>query len=300
MVPNKFNMIDLDGLDIIESQGVIVSGLYDKLVESIALCRYQCIYNWKFNSIPIPPTYVELESKVDGIWINDGIVVSQDDTIHIYTIEPDPTVINPLNVVSNGVYNVTEGVTGFNPVTVNVPSYTPVINPISIIENGIYTAPDGVDGYSPISVDVPSGAVDWAGLFSFTTRNEDSMSWSKSAGYLQSIWNGGSSIGADSWIEFDATNVNTISVDVEAGTSYSDTTPKWYIMLALMSTNPASINYPANNYQTNFLEYDEFHTRNSSGTLTIDVSNYTGLNYIVLSTIGWNVKFTNLTFTVAG
>ena len=126
------------------------------------------------------------------------------------------------------------------------------------------------------------------------TRNENSMSWSKSIDYLQSIWVGGVNIGADSWIAFDATNINTISVDVETGTSYSDSTPKWYVMLALMSTNPATINYPANDYQTNFLVYDEFHTKNSSGTLTIDVSSYTGLNYLVISAVGWNAKFTNL------
>ena len=122
MVPNKFNMIDLDGLDIIESQGVIVPGLYDKLVESIALCRYQCIYNWKFNSIPIPPTYVELESKVDGVWINDGIVVSQDDTVHIYSLEPEPVlpVIRPIEIAENGTYSAQDGVDGFSPITVNV------------------------------------------------------------------------------------------------------------------------------------------------------------------------------------
>ena len=141
------------------------------------------------------------------------------------------------------------------------------------------------------------GGVDWAGLFSFTTRNENSMSWTKNIDYLQSIWNGNVYIGADSWIGFDATNVNTISVDVETGTSYSDTTPIWYVFLALMSTDPATINFPANNYQTNFLTYDEFHTRNSSGTLTIDVSNYTGLNYLVISAVGWNAKFTNLRFS---
>ena len=90
MVTNKFNMIDLDGLDIIESQGAVVTGLYDKLVESIALCRYQCIYNWKFNSIHIPPTYVELAIKSDGVWINDGVVVSPENIIHIYSIEPGP------------------------------------------------------------------------------------------------------------------------------------------------------------------------------------------------------------------
>lgn len=153
MVPNKFNMIDLDGLDIIESQGVIVTGLYDKLVESIALCRYQCIYNWKFNSIPIPPTYVELDSKVDGVWINNGIVVSQDDIIHVYTLEPDPPVINPLNVVSNGVYNVSEGVDGFNPVSVQVPP--PVLVQGTADANGEYFPEQGAVGFSSFLVTVP-------------------------------------------------------------------------------------------------------------------------------------------------
>ena len=155
MVPNKFNMIDLDGLDIIESQGVIVAGLYDKLVESIALCRYQCIYNWKFNSIPIPPTYVELDSKSDGVWINNGIVVSQDNTIHIYTLEPDHPVINPLNVVSNGVYNVSEGVDGFNPVSVQVPP--PVIQPLTVDHNGVYEVTALVSGFNPVTVNVAKG-----------------------------------------------------------------------------------------------------------------------------------------------
>ena len=172
-----------------------------------------------------------------------------------------------------------------------------VVQPLSVTQNGTYNPPSGVDGYAPVTVNVSGGGgVDWAGLFSFYTRRENSMSWTKDLSYLQSVWSGGGNIGADSWIGFDATNINTISVDVETGTSYSDTTPKWYVFLALMSTDPATINFPANNYQTYFLVYDEFHTRNSSDTLTIDVSNYTGLNYIVLSPVGWNAKFTNLRF----
>ena len=300
MVPDKFNMVDMDGIDLIMAQGEEVPGLYNRLMESIAQCRYQCLYNWFFDGVVIPPSYVEMEvNEDDEVAINEGVTVSSDDVIHIYSVEPgpvDPEII-PLLAEENGVYNVPSGKDGFNPVTVEVPSYTPVINPISITENGMYTAPAGVDGYSPISVEVSSGAIDWAGLFSFATRNEGSMSWSRSIEYLQSTWNGTTSIGADSWIAFDATNINTVSVNVDTGTSYSDTTDRWYVFLALMSNNPASINYPANNYQTNFLVYDEFHTRNSSDTLTIDVSNYTGLNYIVLSCIGWNAKFTNLTFS---
>ena len=61
MVPDKFNMVDMEGIDIIEAQGVEVPGLYQKLVESIAQCRFQVLYNWMFDGVIIPPTFVELE-----------------------------------------------------------------------------------------------------------------------------------------------------------------------------------------------------------------------------------------------
>jgi hypothetical protein len=36
----------------------------------------------------------------------------------------------------------------------------PIIEPLEITENGTYTAPDGVDGYSPVTVNVPTGGGD--------------------------------------------------------------------------------------------------------------------------------------------
>lgn len=159
MVPDKFNMVDMDGIDLIMMQGEEVPGLYDRLVESIAQCRYQCLYNWFFDGILIPPTYVKMEVGLDEeVRINEGVVVTQDDIIHIYSIEPppvDPEII-PLLAEENGVYNVPDGKDGFNPVTVDVPSYIPVIGSISITENGTYTAPSEIDGYSPIVVNVPT------------------------------------------------------------------------------------------------------------------------------------------------
>lgn len=124
MIPDKFNMVDMGGIDILESQGEVVQGLYSKLVESITLCRYSCLYNWKFNAIPIAPSYVALDIKADGVWINDCIVVTEDDIIRIYSIEPEPEpvipVVEPLSVTENGVYTVQEGIDGFNPVSVAV------------------------------------------------------------------------------------------------------------------------------------------------------------------------------------
>ena len=162
MVPDKFNMVDMGDIDLIEIQGLAVEGLYQKLVESIALCRYQCLYNWKFNGILIPPSYVEMELRDGEVWINEGVSVDEEDVVHIYSIEPEPPtpvepVIQPLVATSNGIYNTPSGIDGYDPVTVNVASPQPIISPITITENGTVEAPAGIDGYSPIIVNVPSG-----------------------------------------------------------------------------------------------------------------------------------------------
>ena len=157
MVPDKFNMVDMGGIDLIMMQGEAVPGLYDKLMAAISNCRYQCLYNWLFDGVLIPPTYVQLEDIDGEIYLNEGVSVTSDDVIHIYSLSPGPEII-PLLAEENGVYNVPVGIDGFNPVTVDVPSYTPVINPVTITENGVHTVPAGVDGFNPVTVNVPSDA----------------------------------------------------------------------------------------------------------------------------------------------
>lgn len=154
MVPDKFNMVDMEGIDIITSQGEEIPGLYQKLVESIAQCRYQCIYNWKFDGILIPPTYVEMTIIDDVVWINEGVSVDEEDVIKIYSLDPPEPQLSNLSVTSNGTYYPPEGYIGFDIVEVGVPE--PIFSTISITENGEYSPPQGVDGYSFIEVNVPS------------------------------------------------------------------------------------------------------------------------------------------------
>lgn len=160
MVPDKFNMVDMEGIDIITSQGEEIPGLYQKLVESIAQCRYQCIYNWKFDGILIPPTYVEMTIIDDVVWINEGVSVDEEDVIRIYSLEPpapEPNILE-LSVTENGTYVVPEGYDGYNPVTVDVPIPEPVLTSLSVEINGTYTPPSGVDGFDEVVVNVPTGS----------------------------------------------------------------------------------------------------------------------------------------------
>lgn len=130
MVPDKFDMVDMGGIDLIESQGVVVEGLYQRLAESITRCRYQCLYNWKFNGILIPPSYVEMEARDGSVWINEGVNVDENDVVHIYNLSPPPDII-PLSVTENGEYYAPVGVDGYNPVNVDVQS-------VRNYSNGVY------------------------------------------------------------------------------------------------------------------------------------------------------------------
>lgn len=64
-------------------------------------------------------------------------------------------VIKALQITSNGTYTAGEGVDGYSPVEVNVPSPQFVTETLNVSANGTYNPGQGVDGYSQVVVDVP-------------------------------------------------------------------------------------------------------------------------------------------------
>ncbi len=158
MVPDKFNMVDMEGIDLIESQGVAVPGLYEKLVESIAQCRYQCLYNWMFDGVTIPPTYVQMRlNDNDEIEINEGVTITNESVIHIHSLEiPIFPQLQSIEATENGTYTPEEGYYGFNEVKVEV---IPPLQSIEVTENGTYTPEEGYYGFSEVEVDIQSGSL---------------------------------------------------------------------------------------------------------------------------------------------
>ena len=155
MVPSTYKMVDLDGIDLAEVNGSVVPGIYNKVSSSMNSCRIAIFCNWKFADIVIAPAHVLISvDETGGFLVNDLIAISQDDTVKLIGVVPEP-VLQELNVTANGEYLPPEGVDGFSKVNANVPDIPPVVEELSVTENGVYTPSSGVDGFSRVNVNVP-------------------------------------------------------------------------------------------------------------------------------------------------
>lgn len=124
MIPFSYNMVDMGGIDLAEANHTIVPGIYEKILEAINLCGDLILYNWKFADINIVPSAYTVIQQADSILINGLIQVTELDEVTVLGIEPPPPPIEPVEplvVVQNGIYEAEPPVSGFNPVTVNIP-----------------------------------------------------------------------------------------------------------------------------------------------------------------------------------
>ena len=153
MIPVLYNMVNLDGLDISELNGSVVSGIYQKVTSAISEDRVAIFYHWYYAGIIIPPAYVNIDDSVSNRYVVNGAIVIQSDD-RVSTIGNVP-VVDTLSVVENGTYTPPSGVTGFDTVTVNVPDIPPDLETLTAVENGTYLPSEGKDGFSEVVVNVP-------------------------------------------------------------------------------------------------------------------------------------------------
>lgn len=66
----------------------------------------------------------------------------------------------PLEVTENGTYEAPDGVDGYSPVTVNVPTPEIVLQDKTITENGTYEADEGYDGLGSVTVNIEASSAD--------------------------------------------------------------------------------------------------------------------------------------------
>lgn len=150
MVPQAYNMVSLDNLDLAEANGDVVEGIYSKIVDAMDACGILMIVNWKFAGIQIAPSYCSILSFDGYITLNGLIRITEENRVYIEGVYPLP-VITELNAEENATYVAPSGVDGYNPVVVNV---FPVIESVEFTENGVYQVPQGIDGFGPVEVKV--------------------------------------------------------------------------------------------------------------------------------------------------
>lgn len=154
MIPYPYNMVDMGGIDLAEANDTVVEGMYAKIVEAVNDCGDVVLYNWKFAGIEIAPQHTQILLGVGVLTINTLIQVTEQDVVTVLGIAPPPppvVPVEPLNVSENGVYTATPPASGFNPVTVAVPSK--VLVPLLVTEDGEYDPSDyDADGFSYVTV----------------------------------------------------------------------------------------------------------------------------------------------------
>lgn len=201
MIPYSYNMVDMGGIDLAESNGTVVDGLYARITEAVNACRDVVLYNWKFAGIEITPQYTTILLG-DPITINGAVQVTAQDLVTVPGINPDPPVLVPIEITENGEYSPLDyEADGFSEVSVEVSTPLPVLVPIEITANGQYDPSDyEAAGFSEVSVDVS------ASLLTSLTANQNGI-FLPPTGYdgfnevTVAVSGGGASVNVESYLK---------------------------------------------------------------------------------------------------
>lgn len=129
MIPYPYKFVDFAGTDLSEINGLVVEGIYQRIIDALNSCGEVVLYNWYFASIPVAPSYCSIEVRTDYIMVNEIIEIRDDDTVWVESLippepePPPPPVLVQLTALSNGQYfPESYDADGFSEVNVLVPS----------------------------------------------------------------------------------------------------------------------------------------------------------------------------------
>lgn len=155
----------------------------------------------------------------------------------------------------------------------------------------LYFVQEGGGGTLTTPVDMSGG----------TPRREGSMTFNTTSTSVQSVWNGGSSIGGQYTTKaIDLTDIDELNWELVSTTCYAhnnsnveeQTNANWHIFVGLSQSIPTS--WANASTFSLYAEYKYTNTTYSSSECKLDVSSLTGVYYITLVSHGWNLVFSNL------
>ena len=130
--------------------------------------------------------------------------------------------------------------------------------------------------------------------------SESSMNVVSSSSQMESVWNGGSSIGLTFYLTnpIDVTNLSKLSYELQTKSCYGlgsqAEQERWNVQIGLMTNSPSSI-LNATYSELNFVAGGYFANSNTNyGTQEIDVSSLSGTYYFIVNAHGWNATISNL------
>ena len=157
--------------------------------------------------------------------------------------------------------------------------------------NKLYLVQEGGGGTLTTPIDMSGG----------TPIREGSMNFNTTSTSVQSVWNGGSSIGGQYTLKaVDLTDVDELIWELVTTTCYAhnnsnveeQTNANWHIFVGLSQSIPTS--WATVSTFSLYAEYKYTNTTYSSSECKLDVSSLTGVYYITLVSHGWNLVLSNL------
>ena len=200
--------------------------------------------------------------------------------------QPDPPILDTLNVTENGTYTPPSGTDGYNEVIVDVPTPEPVLDTLSVTENGTYTPPSGTDGYNEVNVNIPLN--NQVMTQSFNIFKESSSNQSFYPDYFNLSWDGGGSILNQIAGLYNISNYSKLKVSLTTGTSYYNNVgqhPDRRLFIGTSSSKITSSTAPSS-VQWNDVEIID--QNNTSYNFELDLNNTN--EYLYISANGWNVS----------